>query len=105
MANPIDGLGSLNSWLKPFTISESFRSAAANSGEIDFQKLLLEALGETGAAERAAQSAIEQHQIGSGMTKSEVFVTMKKAELALRLTMQIRNKVLEAYEEIRQMRM
>ena len=105
MANPIDGLGSLNSLFKPFTMSESFQNTAANSGEIDFQKLLLEALSETSAAEQAAKSAVEQYQIDGGTTKSEVFVEMKKAELALRLTMQIRNKVLEAYEEIKQMRM
>lgn len=72
---------------------------------VDFQKLLLDALDATNASENQALQAIESHQTDGPITRPEVFIAIRKAELALRMTMQIRNKILEAYQEIQQMRM
>ena len=39
------------------------------------------------------------------MTQIEVMTSMKKADLALRMMIQIRNKIMDAYDEIKQLRM
>ena len=51
--------------------------------------------------------AAEQPELrcGGDITQVEVFSAFKKADLALRMLLQIRNGVLEAYNEIKQMQM
>ena len=105
MTDSINGLGSLSrALLQP---GDSISAVGESSGPagFDFQSMLLQALDQTNTAEGQAGQAINQFQIGGEVTKPEVFIAIRKAELALRMTMQIRNKILEAYKEIQQMRM
>ena len=101
----ISGFGSLSRALLPisdtsFSLDDSTAPAAAT-----FQKMLLKAFQETNATDDESQRAIAQFQLEGEITKPEVFIAIRKAELALKMTMQIRNKILEAYKEIQQMRM
>ena len=59
----------------------------------------------TAELQSQSQHAIESQMLGEGITQVEVLSAVKKADLALRLMMQIRNKVLEAYNEVQQIRM
>ena len=105
MTNSINGLGFLNQALWQAGDSVSAVGGSSGPAGFDFQSMLLQALDQTNTAEGQAEQAIGQFQIGGEITKPEVFIAIRKAELALRMTMQIRNKILEAYEEIQQMRM
>ena len=105
MTNSINGLGFLNPALWQAGDSISAIGESTGPAGFDFQSMLLQALDQTNTAEAQAGQAIGQFQIGGEITKPEVFIAIRKAELALRMTMQIRNKILEAYEEIQQMRM
>jgi len=71
----------------------------------DFQKLLLQSLEQVSAMEQQADVGVLQSLTGDDLTQVEVLSAVKKAELALRLMLQIRNKILEAYQQIQQMRM
>ncbi|VAX39805.1 hypothetical protein MNBD_PLANCTO02-2792, partial [hydrothermal vent metagenome] len=55
--------------------------------------------------ELTAQAAIEESLAGGEITQVEVFTAMKKADLSLRMLMQIRNKVISAYNEIKGMQL
>ena len=70
-----------------------------------FGNLLLQSLGQVNAFDQSAHSAVEKAFSGDDVSQVEVLTSMKKADLALRLMVQIRNKIMDAYSEIRQMQM
>ena len=55
--------------------------------------------------EQSAQAAVEKSFVDDDVTQIEAMTSMKKADLALRLMIQIRNKLMDAYSEIKQMQM
>ena len=69
----------------------------------DFGTHLKNALGEVNDLQQQASQAIEQ-LVGEGKGDlQETMVALEKADVSFRLMMQIRNKVLEAYQEIMRM--
>ena len=70
-----------------------------------FQDLLLGSLRRTNALQQEARQAIEAGLTGGDVSQIEVFTAVKKADLAMRMMLQVRNKLVEAYQEIQQMRM
>lgn len=78
------------------------RPAPAN---FDFQTALLQTLGQVQSFNQRAQTSVESSLIGNDLTMVESFTAVREADLALRLMIQIRNKLLDAYQEIQQLRM
>ncbi len=104
MTTPIGGIGSLQSISIPSAKSFSANQETAAHG-MDFQQMLLHSLDEAAGLQKASQSGIEQALTGGDVTQVEALTAMKKADLTLRMMLQIRNRVLDAYNEIQQMRM
>lgn len=66
----------------------------------DFSHHLKSALGEVGELQEKADQAIQQ-MVGQGKGDlQETMIALEKADVSFRLMMQIRNKVLDAYQEI-----
>jgi flagellar hook-basal body complex protein FliE len=70
-----------------------------------FGDLLAKSLGQVNGLEQSAQAAVERSFADDDMTQIEAMTAMKKADLALRLMIQVRNKIMDAYTEIKQMQM
>jgi len=104
MANPISGFGAQR-LVSPPNVNLTEMDGARLGPDVRFQEMLLNALGQTTALDQSAQAAIEQSLAGGDVTQVEVFSAVKKADLALRMTLQIRNKLLEGFNEIKQMQM
>jgi flagellar hook-basal body complex protein FliE len=69
----------------------------------DFGAHLSKALGEVNELQQQADQAIQQ-LVGEGKGDlQDTMVALEKADVSFRLMMQIRNKVLEAYQEIMRM--
>ena len=69
----------------------------------DFNSHLKNALGEVNDLQQKADQAIQQ-LVGEGKGDlQETMIALEKADISFRLMMQIRNKVLEAYQEIMRM--
>lgn len=51
-----------------------------------------------------ADQAVEALMTGEDVNPAEVLTAVQKADLAFRLTMQMRNKAMEVYHEIRDIR-
>jgi flagellar hook-basal body complex protein FliE len=69
----------------------------------DFNTHLKNALGEVNELQQKADQAIQQ-LVGEGKGDlQETMIALEKADVSFRLMMQIRNKVLEAYQEIMRM--
>ena len=76
---------------------------AQENGKGDFGAHLNKALGEVNELQQKADQAIQQ-LVGEGKGDlQETMVALEKADVSFRLMMQIRNKVLEAYQEIMRM--
>jgi flagellar hook-basal body complex protein FliE len=83
----------------------STRSAAGKVGEGgDFKSLLMESINEVNKLQAEAEQATTNLATGKTEKVAEVFTAVKKAELAFQTLMQIRNKLMDAYDEIKQIR-
>jgi len=102
MTNPIQGIGNLQSLLSQ---SNSITQSQSDPSGLSFQHLLMDSLNQINSMELESQQAIEKGVFGGELTQVEVFSAVKKADLALKMMMQVRNKLLEAYNEVKQMRM
>jgi flagellar hook-basal body complex protein FliE len=96
--NTIKGVDLLNT-KGPLTDTIS----AKEGGKGDFGAHLNKALGEVNELQQKADQAIQQ-LVGEGKGDlQDTMVALEKADVSFRLMMQIRNKVLEAYQEIMRM--
>lgn len=98
MSNPIGHLGHVASSFAP-----AGSAPPAKSDDAGFQQLLKDALQSTASMQAHAQQTIQDRLAGEDITNVEVFSDVRKADLALRMMLQIRNKLLEAYNELKQM--
>ncbi len=80
------------------------RKESAPSGKGSFGEVLKEAISEVNELTSAADAAI-QKQLASGETTDlhSTMIALEKAEVSFQLMMQIRGKILQAYEEIMRM--
>ena len=80
------------------------RGESAPTGATSFGDVLKEAISEVNQLSNAADSAI-QKQLASGESTDlhATMIALEKAEVSFQLMMQIRNKILKAYEEIMRM--
>jgi flagellar hook-basal body complex protein FliE len=96
--NTIKGVDLLNTKMP---LAET--NAAKDGNKADFGAHLSQALGEVNELQQKADHAIQQ-LVGEGKGDlQETMVALEKADVSFRLMMQIRNKVLEAYQEIMRM--
>jgi len=77
-------------------------AAGAADGGVAFKDLLADAVAQVNNLQQAADVKATQLAAGSGAV-DEVMIAVQKADLALQLTMQIRNKLVEAYQDVARM--
>lgn len=73
------------------------------SQEAGFGAILAEALGKTNASLKNAENMTRDFALGKDVELHQVVLATERATLALQLTVQVRNKVIEAYQEIMRM--
>lgn len=69
-----------------------------------FKDMLVKSLEEVDRLQKDANVAFQRLSTGQTQNVTEVLGAVQKAGLAFKTLMQIRNKLIEAYDEIRQMR-
>ena len=69
-----------------------------------FARFMLEAIDEVNAMQQSADRAVEQLMTGDEVNMAEVFTAVQKADMSFRMLLQIRNKMLQAYDEIKDIR-
>ena len=84
---------------------ESFAPEAARRASSDtFQEWLVQGLEDLHQMQQDAEQAVQRVMIGEASGTAEVLTAVKKAELAFQLMMQVRNKLVEAFREIENLR-
>lgn len=78
-------------------------TGTSSTGEKSFADTLKEAVNSVNVAQKEAD--VKMQELATGKTKNihDVMLTAEKADISLRLMTQVRNKIIEAYQEIMKM--
>ncbi|AEE96049.1 flagellar hook-basal body complex protein FliE [Mahella australiensis] len=76
---------------------------SAKAGEVDFKDLLSESMDKLNSIIQDSNAAGEALATGSIDDIHSAMIAAEKADLALQFTIQIRNKIIDAYNEIMHM--
>jgi len=79
------------------------QAAGAASGQ-PFKNILLEALNQVNTMQSQANEAVQQLVTGGEVNPAEVLTTLQKADISFRMMLQIRNKLVQAYQEVNNIR-
>lgn len=79
-------------------------SAAKPSSGNPFANMLVQGISQVSDMQNNADGQMEQLLTGADINQAEVFTSVQKADMAFRMLVQIRNKLLQAYEEINSIR-
>lgn len=86
--------------------TKSDTSTGASTGPKSvFGEMLGQTLGKVANQQAQAQHLAEEHLLGHSVTDIEVLTAMKQADLALKTMVQVRNKAVEAYKELKQIQL
>ncbi len=70
----------------------------------DFAQLMRTQLEKVSAMQNEADAGLQKVLTGESDNMTDVFVAARKAEVAFSLLMEVRNQLVEAYDELRQLR-
>ena len=79
-------------------------SQPAPAGGASFKNFLLDSIDQVNQMQADADLAIESLMTGGDTNPAEVLTAVQKADLAFRMMMQTRNKLLEVYQQIQDVR-
>jgi flagellar hook-basal body complex protein FliE len=74
------------------------------AGGPSFKDMLVDSIQQVNTMQLEADQAVETLFTGGEINPAEVLTAVQKADLAFRLTMQMRNKLMEVYQEIKDIR-
>jgi flagellar hook-basal body complex protein FliE len=78
--------------------------ANPQAGGASFKDVLVDSIQQVNTMQLDADKAVETLFTGGDVNPAEVLTAVQKADLAFRLTMQMRNKLMEVYQEIKDIR-
>jgi flagellar hook-basal body complex protein FliE len=76
----------------------------AAEGTSSFKEFLLGSIREVNSMQQAADQAVEKLATGEEVNPAQVLTAVQKADIAFRMMMQIRNKIVQAYQEVQNIR-
>jgi len=79
-------------------------NAGGASGAGSFKDMLLDSIQEVNSMQQQADQAVETLMTGGDANPAEVMTAVQKADLAFRLMMQMRNKMMQVYQEVKDIR-
>jgi flagellar hook-basal body complex protein FliE len=95
----MNGIRGLNGLELPV---ESLPGAAAPAGASSFADALGKAIGKVDGLQNQADAESDELALGGG-NLHETALALEKADIALRVLTKVRNKVVEAYQEVMRM--
>jgi len=88
---------------QPIDINSNLMNGTAKSEGTSFADFLNNAVSEVNKLQLDSEQLNEAFAMGKTDNIHQVMIAGEKAEMALQFTMQIRNKILDAYQEIMRM--
>jgi flagellar hook-basal body complex protein FliE len=75
-------------------------SAPAETGKASFGEVLKDSLKQVNSLQQEADASIQSLATGGAASLHDTMLAIQKAELSFKLMMQVRNKIVEAYQEV-----
>ncbi len=69
-----------------------------------FRDFLVNSIQEVNSMQQAADKAVEKLATGGDVSPAEVLTAVQKADIAFHLMMQVRNKMVQAFEDVQNIR-
>lgn len=95
-----------NRFIENAGISNSNSTSATNVGEKDqtsFADTLKKAVGDVNELQKESDVKMQELAVGKTDDVAAVMIAAEKADIALRTMVQVRNKIIDAYQEIMKM--
>jgi flagellar hook-basal body complex protein FliE len=105
MADPlsIQAIGAAQA-ANPASQAAGTGGAAGTEGR-SFESCLLDSLDQVNRLQQEANQGVEKVMTGQTDNMAEVFSAVRKADVAFSMLMEMRNKLVDAYQQVQQMRM
>lgn len=103
MSTAIPAVSNLASALNGALGSASAQPAASAAGAAPFSDLLTDAVGEVDRLEDQAQTAVRGLMSGAGVDVHTAMIATQKASMAFELALAVRNKAVQAYQQVMSM--
>lgn len=89
--------------LDPLVTLSHQEKALSGDSEKGFSEILQKSIAEVNALQKEADQSVQDLAMGTGGDLHATMIALEKAELSFKLMMQVRNKIVAAYEEIMRM--
>ena len=103
MPNPVSALGIQPGPIAPLSPPASGGAAKTADGK-SFHDMLMDSLSEVNRLQQEATQGVEKFATGETQNVAEVLTAVRKADVAFSMLMEMRNKLVDAYQELQQMR-
>ncbi len=94
--NPIQGIQPL-----PPSVTPMANGPSAVNGDKSFNDFLLDSIQQVNTMQQDADQAVESLFTGGDANPAEVLTAVQKADVAFRMMLQVRNKMVAAFEEVK----
>jgi flagellar hook-basal body complex protein FliE len=75
-------------------------NAASGTTGANFKDFLLDSIQQVNSMQHAADQAVEKLATGGDVQPAEVLSAVQKADLAFQMMIQVRNKMVDAFQEL-----
>jgi flagellar hook-basal body complex protein FliE len=96
---PITGI-TTQPLLQPGRIAGAGAPAPAETGQ-SFKDFLVQSIQDVNSMQSAADKAVEKLATGGDVNPAEVLTAVQKADIAFQMMVQVRNKLVDAFTEIK----
>lgn len=90
--------------LPPSLLPPSPPALNAATPEQPFKNVLMDALQHVNQVQHDADQAVQQLITGEDVNPAEVLTSLQKADMSFRLMLQVRNKLVQAFQEVNNIR-
>lgn len=78
-------------------------TSAVSTAKDGFADIIKSTIDQVNQAQNTGETAIQQLNTGSAESLHEVMIAVEEADISLKMLVQMRNKALQAYEEVMRM--
>ncbi len=89
--------------IQPIPLQNTTKTAEVTEAENSFADMLTGLVGEVDNQQKAADTAVQEVHAGGAKNLHEAMIAMEQADISIRFMVQVRNKAMEAYQEIMRM--
>ena len=87
--------------LQPGRAVNAGGAAASTDGSLPFKDFLVQSIQDVNSMQAAADKAVEKLATGGDVNPAEVLTAVQKADIAFQMMIQVRNKLVDAFTEIK----